>query len=298
MKKLLAPLAACAIVLMPSPALAWFGWLDQLTGPGPFIGLLFDTRVVCFGDRVPAILAEEALKREAAEMPPPAAGVKPSVPDGVLASWRAAAKAWAAAVGEPEPVPPATNDPGQNLEFYKKVVTDARNRAAARAAVGVLFSACSRDVVRRSSLDVSVDLWQALHREARFGGGEGVSLTTAKIAYSFSVFKNTNHDILDFAIGGGAYWVASRGFATTDRGVFFEPARFYVHFPSSWRTHTSAGKRWAAIPVFSAAAVVFPNGFGRTAFLSPEQIADGVTHYGHGSEIKPSVAVYLHIYPK
>ena len=45
-------LAGALLVLMvPAPAHAWFGWLDNLSGPGPFHGLEFDVRLACFMDQ-------------------------------------------------------------------------------------------------------------------------------------------------------------------------------------------------------------------------------------------------------
>ena len=41
------------VLLMPSPALAWFGWLDEWTGPGPWWGELYQVKVACFGPPVP-----------------------------------------------------------------------------------------------------------------------------------------------------------------------------------------------------------------------------------------------------
>jgi len=34
-------------LLAPSPAHAWWGWLDNLSGPGPFNGLEFDYKILC-----------------------------------------------------------------------------------------------------------------------------------------------------------------------------------------------------------------------------------------------------------
>src|SRR5947199_90795 len=36
------------LVLVPAPAQAWFGWLDNLSGPGPFNGAEFDYKFLCF----------------------------------------------------------------------------------------------------------------------------------------------------------------------------------------------------------------------------------------------------------
>jgi hypothetical protein len=42
---------AVFLLVAPAPAHAWFGWLDNLSGPGPFNGLEVDFRVVCFMDQ-------------------------------------------------------------------------------------------------------------------------------------------------------------------------------------------------------------------------------------------------------
>ncbi len=41
-------LCAAMLVLTPKPALAWFEFLDYLSGPGPFTGARVDFRVWCF----------------------------------------------------------------------------------------------------------------------------------------------------------------------------------------------------------------------------------------------------------
>jgi len=42
-------LGALLVVIMPAPAHAWFGWLDNLSGPGPFMGDEIEIRLFCFG---------------------------------------------------------------------------------------------------------------------------------------------------------------------------------------------------------------------------------------------------------
>lgn len=36
----------------PQRALAWFGWLDKFSGPGPYFGALVDTRLFCVGEDI------------------------------------------------------------------------------------------------------------------------------------------------------------------------------------------------------------------------------------------------------
>src|SRR6267142_1035934 len=47
-KRALGFVAIC-LVLAPAPAQAWWGWLDDLSGPGRFRGPLFEFRIICFG---------------------------------------------------------------------------------------------------------------------------------------------------------------------------------------------------------------------------------------------------------
>jgi hypothetical protein len=38
------------VITLPAPAHAWWYWLDELSGPGPFTGPQFDFRIACFGE--------------------------------------------------------------------------------------------------------------------------------------------------------------------------------------------------------------------------------------------------------
>ena len=54
-------IATCCVVVQlaaPAPAQAWWEWLDQLSGPGPFTGLDIQWRVKCIPDNRAASIAE------------------------------------------------------------------------------------------------------------------------------------------------------------------------------------------------------------------------------------------------
>ena len=305
-------LVAVAVVLMtmltPTNALAWFGWLDSLTGPGPFWGLLFDVRAVCFGDREPARLEQQARDLQARS-----AGQRDPQ---VLDAWRIAAEAWAdafddtatmarASMAKPDKAANAQARTEQELqaEFdrtlagYQSDIEREKQKARLLGAVGVFFSACSPNLIRRSSIDVSIDIWRTFGNNEEFAGGEAVRLTTAKIAYSLPLFRKKKYDVLDYSIGVGFFWLSSRGFVAPITGPFLEPARFYFHAPSRWQNETGL-KKFLTFPVFSAAAVVFPEGFQDNVFRSPAQIASGPPQPGHGAEIQPSFAVFVNVFPK
>jgi hypothetical protein len=261
-----------------------------LTGPGPFWGLLFDVRAICFGDRAPTQLVLEA---RAADV-----RADPKTRDSsreVIDAWKAAAVSWAVIFREELPT---VTDASREAATYRTYVEKQEQRAALLAAAGVFFSVCSPNVVRQSSIDVAVELWWA-GSEAKFAGDESVRLTTAKVSYSFPLFRNRDYDVLDVSIGAGFYWLTSRGFVAPITGTMLEPARIYLRAPTSWHTEDRGMlRKLLTYPVFSAAAVVFPKGFQDNIFLSPGQIASGVRQEGHPAEIQPSFAVFVNIFPK
>ena len=188
--------------------------------------------------------------------------------------------------------------------MYRDYVNRQEQRAALMAAAGVFFTVCPPDVVRRSSIDVAVEFWWTSSDEndaanKRFADDESVRLTTAKVSYSFPLFRNRDYDVLDVSIGAGFYWLTSRGFVAPITGTMLEPARIYLRAPTSWHTEDRGMlRKLLTYPVFSAAAVVFPKGFQDNVFLSPGQIASGVRQEAHPAEIQPSFAVFVNIFPK
>ena len=55
-------LVCAAVQLMaPAPALAWFGWLDHMSGAGPFWTEAYEFRLACFGDAADDVRRLDAL---------------------------------------------------------------------------------------------------------------------------------------------------------------------------------------------------------------------------------------------
>ena len=291
-------LVAVAVVLLtmltPTNASAWIGWLDSLTGPGPFWGLLFDVRAICFGDRIPDDVRRLTLAAIEADL---AAAASLSARDSnptVTKAWADAAQAWTKVFGK---APPLQKEEAEQTRANRRFVLDQDEQVRLLGAVGVFFSACSPNVIRRSSIDFAIDLWWA-GREERFAGGEAVSLVTAKVSYSFALFPRRKYDVLDVSMGAGVYWLTSRGFVAPIKGPFLEPVRFYFHAPTRWRSSDSGRlRKFLTYPVFSAAAVVFPEGFQDDVFRSQAQIASGPRQPGHGAEIQPSFSVFVNVFP-
>jgi len=51
--------AASFLFMLPAPAHAWWDWIDQLSGPGPFIGFDLQWRLVCAQDQIAATSAKD-----------------------------------------------------------------------------------------------------------------------------------------------------------------------------------------------------------------------------------------------
>ena len=45
-------------------ARSWWGWLEELSGPGPFIGQMYSTPVVCWGEGMTRVTCENFTRPE------------------------------------------------------------------------------------------------------------------------------------------------------------------------------------------------------------------------------------------
>jgi hypothetical protein len=310
MNRSLVALVLFVAMLMPAPAFAWFGWLDKLSGPGRFFGFLFEVRAICFGDREPGATLAAARELEATAR---ASRNKQNIEAWRRAAiaWKTSALIWSVATGEdavPTPeIESATevDTLSKYIDEYKRFVFTQQDRTERAAGIGVLASVCPTGLVRRSSIDFAIDVYQQYHRREEFAGGAPIYLTMAKTSYSLPLFPKRKYDILDLSMGAGAFWFTSRGFVEPVRGLFLEPVRFYLHAPSRWGDKTAVGnnkkpstlQRALTIPVLSAGAVVYPNGFAPNVFVSQDQLNRGQTQERIGSEVSWSVGVFINVHP-
>ena len=70
MRRLAIAIVYCAAfqLLLPSPAQAWWGWLDELSGPGPWMFIDGQYRIVCVPDPKAAGLSESQKKNPPADV--------------------------------------------------------------------------------------------------------------------------------------------------------------------------------------------------------------------------------------
>jgi hypothetical protein len=101
-------LCALLLIMTPKPALAWFGWIDSLSGPGHFLGEEYEFRVWCFGRASTGVTNLQADLNEAVRLtlmlredPVPtsetSAQVKPKISEQAM---KDAANAWTLFLGE------------------------------------------------------------------------------------------------------------------------------------------------------------------------------------------------------
>jgi hypothetical protein len=290
-------LSVCLQVAMPAPAQAWFGWLDQLSGPGPSKGFHWVSRLIC--------VVEEESTDAAVKLTVKASGLEAST----TTSWRRVSDAWKRAAREWEEV---GGDLRARFQNQKAAAVTADKAAAATtspdsdqwktaanawmayatafqkahelnprrpdptqkitsAAFGIVSSACGleRGERRRASFDLGIRLLSFTDQSPTnpYAGGNTIKLTTLEPSFSWTVFSDPRYDMVDAGVGAGVYWFSSDGAKAGGfrafKGIILEPMRFDIHAPSS-----VAGTKWwwTAIPLVRLGWDIFPAGFDANAF--------------------------------
>ena len=287
-------LALCLVIeaSAPAPALAWFGWLDEWSGPGKFWGLLYEMRLVCFGPDsgvVEVVAAYQRAQQSTSLALPPAqrkAGAPPqqatTVPASAVKDWLAALHALhAAQIRWNAPAEYRTvvstmiqnfPNPDTSLEAVEKVVRDGIQSRAGQmvtvAGTGMFWSFCSDEKERRVSIELNVNDWHSFDNEnnAKFSGGTSIRFVTVMPSVTWRVFANQKADVVDLGIAAGYYAFSSKGFESV-RGFIVEPLRIDLHAPPSWAAYPrSDPKRLASMFTLRAGVMTIPTGFAANAF--------------------------------
>jgi hypothetical protein len=251
--------AACAFTMLlgvPAPADAQWGKLEKLSGAGDWQGVIYEFRVVCFGEKSRA----SDLTDEAESLSTRARALEKSgdpeerkrVISAAATKWAEAADAWAQELGE---------DPGSADENeVRRTARRGRAMLTATSSAGVLWSLCRPDRPRRLSIDIGWSTWDA-DPDPGYAGGAPINLDTLMGLVSWRLLADTNYDFVELSAGGGMYWFSSTGFKSL-RGVVLQPARLTLRAPSSWSGKPlNDWRRWAAIPVYGIGVTMFPLGF-------------------------------------
>ena len=161
------------------------------------------------------------------------------------------------------------------------------------SSVGVLWSFCSPEKIRRVSIDLGITYLRA--DDARFADGNRLKLITMIPSVSWRVFDDARYDAVDVGIGGGMYWFSSVGFAPFN-GVVLQPWRVDIHAPSSWSSKPPGdryGRRWLALATLRLGHLAFPAGFEPNAF-NP---ASGTPVGRIAGELVFSKSIFLNLEP-
>lgn len=323
-------------VMTPAPVDAqyvdWWGFLDHMSGPGPFRGTVLDFRLVCFGP-------ESQAKRLAARLTEARQLTTAVVPGDDSGPFQRAKTAWDELMAELArtavtfPVLPlgdvadargrllaltkndllafnARTSGGASpaLDASSKARADDLGRAArwvkrvaaaniAAGSTGVFWSACSNDKTRRSSLDLGVSLWKTKNTDTLYAGNHPIRLTTVMASYSWRIFEDPRYDLLDAGFGGGAYFFTSQGFDSF-RGLIVQPFRLDLHGPSLWSSYSlgdgtlRTAARAASLVTFRYGALTFPSGFEADAFAATGDKA----HRIH-AELNQTWSVFFNLKP-
>jgi hypothetical protein len=161
-------------------------------------------------------------------------------------------------------VAPAFAEAERAIRAHDTAVAGLRGLARVGMAVpmvapGFILSSCRLDENerRRAAIDLSMRfVWTG---DERFvPEGEKLYMTTIEPAFSWSVFDDPNHDFVDYGIGAGFYWIASKRFPTVSGG-FLEPVRLDFHAPSN-------SPKALRMVIVRTGLLVFPGGFAPDAF--------------------------------
>ena len=142
-------LAVSLLAFVASPAYAWWGNLEKLSGAGDWHGEIYEFRVACFGDPQPEAALAATLTTEARTRSTNARIMRDlddDAPMWVDAAywWEQAAKAWAIALGEPDGAPVVGTSARIRSDMWEARARNRANRVRAKAtatsSAGVLWS--------------------------------------------------------------------------------------------------------------------------------------------------------------
>ena len=304
------------VALTPAPAQAWFEWLDRLSGPGRWWGAKIDVRALCFGQSLPASVAE--IRRRIAE------AKKGTFRLGMLNfvdiqstgdEWIEIAKQIKAidarlnVLGDldlearmQESRKPLMSDtvrllsPAQFamlLENQNRVSEQTASQALDRitevvvaiASGGIFISLCSEEQIRSFAVEFGSSwLWTGTNQQ--FADNESIALKTFTVGLSYRLPLPPSRDVVDLGTNVGVASFSSKGFNGFDT-LTIEPF-FDIHMPTASRVSKSKTTRAISRLILRTSWVFFPKGFDAGTFgPSTPRIS--------GSEANLSFTVYYNV---
>lgn len=282
------------ILLLPSPAQAWFGWLDRLSGPGGFHSRQVELRLFCFGpdSPVPGLLRDLSETRVTTARF--AADQNSERYEAARAAWLKFLSDYTVAVDSSAMFPRDAKTVIEDLyALIAKVDEQRRSRGLERGkewvaaveqlqtqlertaragidaarmttnnvgAVGVLWSFCSEKKERRLSVEFAASFYATFNDDPKWAGGQRIAFTTFMPGLSWHAISNPWYDVVDLGVSGGVYVFTSGAFPSFS-GVVLQPYRLDFHAPSAWSTYLSSPRNWRKLPLGLATLVSFRHGY-------------------------------------
>ena len=185
---------ACAFTMLlgvPAPADAQWGKLEKLSGAGDWQGVMYEFRVVCFGEKSRASdLTDEAesLARHARAITGTSKEEqeeKTRTTSAANIKWAEAADAWTSELGDKTPI-------SASVEDVRRAARRGRAMLTATSSAGVLWSLCKPDRPRRLSIDIGWSTWDA-DPDPGYAGGARINLDMLMPLVSWRVFADTKY---------------------------------------------------------------------------------------------------------
>jgi hypothetical protein len=292
---------------------AWFGFFDELSGPGGWFGALLDLRLICFGpqstatriiqfdtstivspDTFRAALTEldsildELERTPALSQTDQVDGTRTLAEDIRLARTGTQRLRSSGYPTEREAQNRAAAEVSEVLEPLRKYVPPLTAYSYSVAATGVTAFLCPADrQTRRASIDFGVNLWITKNAPRRFADGDHIWFLSFIPAFAVRVADKPFQ--LDLGSAAGLSLFFSDRLKPFHEPVL-EPLRVYVRSPGRWVNSTDGWRRVVAKFTGRVTLFVFPEGFEENAFAAVGQRTERIS-----PELKVNYGIYYNI---
>jgi hypothetical protein len=307
------------VVLAPTPAHAWFAWLDHLSGPGRWYGAKVDVRFWCFGRTMPfeevaKQVATIAAKTPTLRTPSDALAAEKDwnevlqrlqgmdrglgVVDVELAEGRAqVTRAFGSIRSQGRLAERISAVELQKLvdelAGVAKKVDNARIKlhtaTVSIAFTGIFINLCS--IEKRKSFAIEAGFTQMVTPgNSAYANKEKIWLTTYTAGLSYRIPLPADWDVADLGTNVGMYHFQSNGFREFS-GWTLEPF-VDLHFPTWFVVHGNKVERFFARFSVRGGLMFFPGGF-KTEQFGPPPLSRDIS----GKDVSKSLTVFFRVIP-
>jgi hypothetical protein len=185
------------LLTLPAPALAWWDFIEQFSGPRKFQGWDIQLRLFCIVETTKQVIRY--------------------VPD---LSFK----------------PVQNQKPPLVAQLIEERGTEGRAAAPLGVVLSLCRIDPDKDEKQRLMFDLGARFMRSNHYEGDttpdFANGETIHFTTLEPAVMVPLIGGQRWLRLDYGFGAGVYWFSSKGFPSFN-GAFLEPIRFDLRIPLS-----------------------------------------------------------------